>query len=64
MSRSHGIEMNISYQPVALIVFITSWSEKSQNNRIGTVFIIVHNQILSYTVIQDNTAGHFSIQVF
>ena len=24
MSRSHGIGMNISYQPVALIVFITS----------------------------------------
>ena len=59
-----GIGMNISYQPVALIVFIASWSQKSQNNRTGTVFIIVHNQILSYTVIRDNTAGHVSNQVY
>ena len=48
MSRSHGIGMNISYQPVALIVFISILlvDQKSQNNRTGTVFIIVHNQIL------------------
>ena len=30
MTRSHGVGMNISYQPVALIVFITSSSEVSK----------------------------------
>ena len=64
MSRSHGIGVNISYQPVALIVFITTCSKKYQNNRTGTVVIIIHNQILSHTVIRDNTAGHFSNQVY
>ena len=59
-----GIGMYISYQPVALIVFVTSWPQKSQNNRTGTVFIIVHNQILSDTVIRDNMAEHFSNQVY
>ena len=46
MSRSHGIGMNISYQPVALIVYLLLVDQKSQNNRTGTVFIIIHNQIL------------------
>ena len=36
MSRSLGIGMNISYQPLGLIVFITSWSE---NNRTGVYLV-------------------------
>ena len=36
MSRNHGIGMNISYQPLELIVFITSWSE---NNRTGVYLV-------------------------
>ena len=45
-----SVGMNISYQPVALIVFITSSSEKSQNNRTGTHYSPQPDLVLySYT---------------